>query len=80
MNLVIFIVCVVMALLVIDHYARESADKAMEDELAVELHEAFGHLRGPISLELAQHEMEMEAVNGVMVSDDPDLNDPYRPD
>lgn len=80
MILLAYFIFFVMGLVVIDHYSRKSADKALEDELAVELHEAFGHIRGPITLDMARHEAEMEALNGLMVEDDPDLNDPYRPD
>lgn len=80
MILLAYFIFFVMGLVVIDYYAQKAADKALEAELATELHRAFGHLASPISLDLAKHEAEQEAINGLMVGDDPDLNDPYRED
>lgn len=70
MYALVYLIAFIFGVAILDHYARKAADKELFARLDADMKRVFGRIEPPISLELARHEAEMEAINGIMCEEE----------
>ena len=70
MYVLAYIFLLIFGVALMDQWAREDADSDLFKKLDADMKRVFGSIAKPIDLEMARHEAQMEAINGLMCEDE----------